>query len=105
MSELNQHDIITKKVLSQKTYAVDFLKNTLPDNITSKLNFSKLKIEKGSFIDEKGKERFTDILYSIPTLKKVKIGIFALIEHKSYPDKNILSQLLSYLACIYSNCS
>ena len=49
MSELNQHDIITKKVLSQKTYAVDFLKNTLPGNITSQLNFSKLKIEKGQF--------------------------------------------------------
>ena len=103
MSERNQHDIITKKVLSQKTYAVDFIKNTLPGKLTSKLDLKRLKIEKGSFVDEKNKERFTDILYSIPTKKsKKQVGVFCLVEHKSYPDKNIHSQLFSYLAGIYT---
>ena len=49
--KINEHDIVTKKVLSKKTYAVDFLANTLPQEIISKLDFSKLKIEKGDFID------------------------------------------------------
>ena len=44
MSELNQHDVVTRKVLSRKSYAVDFLKNTLSGKITSKLDFSRLKI-------------------------------------------------------------
>ncbi len=101
MSEINNHDIITKKVLSNKKYAVDFLKNILQSKIASKLNFKKLKIEKGDFIDSEGKERFTDILYSIPTQKGGRIGIFCLVEHKSYIDKNIHAQLLLYLAGIY----
>ena len=100
--EINQHDIVTKKVLSKKTYAVDFLANVLPQEVASKLDFSKLKIEKGDFIDSGNKERFTDILYSVPTKKtSQKIGIFCLVEHKSTRDKDIHSQLLLYLAGIY----
>ena len=100
MAELNQHDIITKQVLSQKTYAVDFLKNALPKEITSELDFTKLEIEKGNFIDATDQERFTDILYSVPTKKQLdlehaesseskRLGVFCLIEHKSYKEKNI----------------
>ncbi len=112
MAELNQHDIITKQVLSQKTYAVDFLKNALPKEITSELDFTKLEIEKGNFIDATDQERFTDILYSVPIKKQSdsehlesseskRLGVFCLIEHKSYKEKNIHSQLLMYLAGIY----
>ncbi len=116
MAKLNQHDIITKQVLSQKTYAVDFLKNALPKEITSELDFTKLQIEKGCFIDATDQERFTDILYSVPTTKKQsdsehsehsesseskRLGVFCLIEHKSYKEKDIHSQLLMYLAGIY----
>ncbi len=112
MAELNQHDIITKQVLSQKTYAVDFLKNALPREITSELDFTKLEIEKGNFIDATDQERFTDILYSVPIKKQSdsehsesseskRLGVFCLIEHKSYKEKNIHSQLLMYLAGIY----
>ena len=113
MGEVNRHDIVTKKVLSNKTYAVDFIKNTLADRITSELNFSKLRIESGSFIDDEGKQYFTDMLYSIPWKQnkwrqdkssasiKEKLGVFGLVEHKSKPDKDIHKQLLSYLAGIY----
>ena len=112
MAKLNQHDIITKQVLSQKTYAVDFLKNALPKEITSELDFTKLQIEKGNFIDATDQERFTDILYSVPIKKQSdsesvesseskRLGVFCLIEHKSYKEKNIHSQLLMYLAGIY----
>ena len=116
MAKLNQHDIITKQVLSQKTYAVDFLKNALPREITSELDFTKLQIEKGCFIDATDQERFTDILYSVPTKKQSdsehsesseskRLGVFCLIEHKSYKEKNIHSQLLMYLAGIYKTSS
>ncbi len=112
MAKLNQHDIITKQVLSQKTYAVDFLKNALPKEITSELDFTQLEIEKGNFIDATDQERFTDILYSIPikkqsdsesakSLESKRLGVFCLIEHKSYKEKDIHSQLLMYLAGIY----
>ena len=112
MAKLNQHDIITKQVLSQKTYAVDFLKNALPREVTSELDFTKLEIEKGNFIDATDQERFTDILYSVPIKKQSdsehlesseskRLGVFCLIEHKSYKEKNIHSQLLMYLAGIY----
>ena len=106
MSDINQHDIVTKQVLTQKSYAVDFLKNALPSKITLKLDFSKLKVEKGSFIDAGGKERFTDILYSIPMLLSTGrelIGVYCLLEHKAYPDKDIYAQLLLYLAGIYKD--
>ena len=87
MAKLNTHDVVVKKVLGEKTYAVDFLKSTLPSKIIPKLNFKELKIEKGNFIDAGNTERFTDILYSVPTLQdSQKLGIFCLVEHKSTRD-------------------
>ena len=87
MAGLNTHDIVTKKVLGEKIYAVDFLRSALPSKVVSKLDFSKLKVEKGNFIDAHNKERFTDILYSVPIRKaSQKLGIFCLIEHKSTRD-------------------
>ena len=102
MAGFNTHDIVTKKVLGQKNYAVDFLRSALPSKVVSKLDFSKLKVEKGNFIDSGNKERFTDILYSVPNREtSQKLGISCLIEHKSTRDKHIHSQLLMYLAGIY----
>ncbi len=88
---------------------MDFLKNALPKEITSELDFIKLQIEKGNFIDATDQERFTDILYSVPTKNQSdsesseskRLGVFCLIEHKSYKEKDIHSQLLMYLAGIY----
>ena len=37
MAGFNTHDVVTKKVLSKKTYAVDFLANALPRKITSRI--------------------------------------------------------------------
>ncbi len=103
MPQTNQHDIVVKRVLSEKKYAIDLLQNTLDKAIADKLDFTKLKMEQGSFIDAKDRERFTDLLFSIPHKQKESIRIYALIEHKSHPEKTVLCQLLSYLAAIYSD--
>ena len=103
MSEKNRHDIVTKRVLSEKKYAVGLLRNTLPKEITDRLDFERLQIEKGSFVDPKDRERFTDMLFSIPLKKQGELGIFCLVEHKSQPDRHIHRQLLSYLAGIYQS--
>ncbi len=104
MSEINHHDAIVKEVLSQKEYAVELLQRRLPAAVSRRLDFSKLRREPGSFIDAAGRERFADLLFSIPFRKsRGKLGVYLLCEHKSRPDKNIHRQLLSYIAAIYRN--
>ncbi len=101
MPQTNQHDIVVKRVLSEKKYAIDLLQNTLDKAIADKLDFTKLKMEQGSFIDAKDRERFTDLLFSIPHKQEGKYWhLCILIEHKSHPEKTeVLRQLLSLSCC------
>ncbi|MCY4523223.1 MAG: Rpn family recombination-promoting nuclease/putative transposase, partial [Halobacteriovoraceae bacterium] len=54
------------------------------------------------FIDKKLAERRPDLFFSIKQRKTDKQATIALlVEHKSFQDRNLLFQLLSYLACFY----
>ena len=52
----NIHDKFFKGTMSKPEAAKDFLQELLPSNIKSLINLDTLKLERGSYVDEKLKE-------------------------------------------------
>ena len=98
----NPHDKFFKESFSRKEIASSFIKEYLPDNICSKLNFKTLTILKDSYIDKELSEHFSDILYSIQLSGKLTY-IYLLFEHKSYIDPWTGFQLLRNMVKIWEN--
>ncbi|HOQ40108.1 MAG TPA: Rpn family recombination-promoting nuclease/putative transposase [Fervidobacterium sp.] len=101
MSDLaTPHDAFFKVTFGDKDVAQDFLKHYLPAQIASAVDLNYLTKENNSFVDERFKESFTDMLY------KTKINgedgyIYFLFEHKSYQDPLVILQLLRYILRIW----
>lgn len=59
------HDALFKQFLGIKETAKDFLEIWLPDHIKALCDLETIKLEPGSFIDEKLKSYQSDVLYSV----------------------------------------
>ena len=105
----NPHDKIVKHTLSNLEYATGFLKNILPVKLAKVLDWPRLALEPGSFLDDNLREYHSDLLYSVTFIrsqansKESKLGVYLLIEHKSEPDRHVHTQVLSYLSSIYKS--
>lgn len=96
----NPHDVLFKRTMVDKDAALDFMQNYLPEDIIEKMDLSELQIAKDTFIDEKLKQKMSDMLY------KVNVGgkeayVYLLFEHKSYYEIQTPVQLLGYMCDIW----
>lgn len=64
---VNPHDAFFKQYLSQPAVARDFLQQYLPADLTALLDLSQLRLEKDSFVDEKLRSYFSDLIYTTMT--------------------------------------
>jgi predicted transposase/invertase (TIGR01784 family) len=97
------HDPFFRKILSGKQEAIDFLRDSLPNNISRLLILEKLELIQESFIGNNQEESRTDLLLKIPLKDSdSSVYIYLLFEHKSYYERKIYVQLLEYLAKIYN---
>ncbi|MEZ4869228.1 MAG: Rpn family recombination-promoting nuclease/putative transposase [Caldilineaceae bacterium] len=92
----NPHDAFFKHYLSQPAVAIDFLRQHLPAEITALLDLSQLRLEKDTFVDEKLRNYFSDMIYTTVTRFDTPIRVAFLAEHKSYPDDWVDFQVLRY---------
>lgn len=92
----NPHDAFFKHYLSQPAVAVDFLRHHLPAEISDLLDLTQLHLEKDSFIDEKLRSYFSDMIYTTATRYGTPLRVAFLAEHKSYPDEWVDFQVLRY---------
>ena len=95
------HDNLIKYVLKRQEAARAFILNYLPPEISSQFDLSTLAIRQDSFIDEKLAEHFTDILYEIQLLNGQTSGVYLLFEHKSFPKRQTIFDLLRYMVKIW----
>ena len=95
------HDITFRDIFSDPNHARDLLRQILPEKVSDYMDYATLVKEESSFVDQEMKEHHSDMLFSVEG-KTRQIKVYLLFEHKSYPDKNIHVQILSYLARIYS---
>jgi len=89
------HDAVFRQFLHEKETAQDFFEIWLPDEIKALCDFTTIKIESGSFVDEEMKAYQSDILYSLQT-QKGKGYLYILIEAQSTPDKLSAWRLMRY---------
>lgn len=103
MSEaaLNVHDRFFKQVFSEQAVAADFLRNYLPAEVVGLLDLSSLELAKDSFVDERLREKFSDLLYNVKLTDGEPAFVYVLFEHKSYADPLTSLQLLRYMAQIW----
>jgi predicted transposase/invertase (TIGR01784 family) len=92
------HSEFFVNVIGRRENALDLLKQVLPESIQRHLVLDSLDIEKGSYVDEKLHDHFSDLVFSVK-LKNGRVGrIYCLLEHKSAPEYLVALQLLRYMA-------
>ena len=102
MSKINNiHDTFFRETMSHKEVAADFLANYLPSKVLRHIRLETLSITKESFMDEKQIEHYSDLLYKVMLSSDLPGYVYFLFEHKSYPDRFVVLQLLRYLIEIW----
>ena len=97
------HDHFFRLLFSKKSVARDYIRKMMPKDISKNIDLRTLKIEKDSFVDEKLKEHFADIVYHCVWKKDKTINICLLFEHKSTPPKYPHFQLMRYILNSWEN--
>jgi predicted transposase/invertase (TIGR01784 family) len=96
------HDKFCKETLGNVSIARDFIFHYLPNDILGIIDIKTLLPLKDGFITQDLKEYFSDLLFSV-NMDGKESYLYFLFEHKSYLEKNILLQLLTYMVRIWEN--
>ena len=94
------HDSFFKELMSNPDVVKHFLTCFLPKNLQKHLNLHTLQIISPEKIDRKYKRYYLDLVASCKLLNK-QCEIYLVFEHKSYPDKLTLIQILSYFSAVW----
>ena len=86
--------------MTEKENAIDFFRYYLPEELLQEMDLDSLELQNDSFVDEKLKESFSDVLYRVNIHKRTSY-IYTLFDHKSKPDKYTALQLLKYIISIW----
>jgi predicted transposase YdaD len=93
---VNPHDAFFKQYLSYPQVAADFLRHHLPPAVAQVVDLNQLQLVKDSFIDERLRSHFSDLVYRTVTNEQTPLALSLLFEHKSYPDEWVDFQVLRY---------
>ncbi|MGP3593028.1 Rpn family recombination-promoting nuclease/putative transposase [Vagococcus sp. WN89Y] len=89
------HDAIFRQFLMQPNIARDFMEIHLPAELRAICDLSTLQLDSGSFVEEKLRPYYSDVLYKLNTTAGDGY-IHVLIEHQSTPDKHMGFRLMRY---------
>jgi len=92
----NPHDKLFKNLFSSPEFFKDFLKVSIGEDFADKLLAGSYTETKTDFIGRDLQEYYSDIIYTA-RVGKTEYQFAFLIEHKSYPDKQVTFQILNYL--------
>ena len=93
---IRRHDQFFKRLLEQPGAAGALLRERLPPEIAKLLGPDEPVLVPGSFVDRELQEYRTDRLYRTRTITGGAAFIYALLEHKAWPEPRIGLQLLGY---------
>ena len=101
------HDEFVRKGFENLEVVVAFCRHFIDDKILDLVDIDRVGVEKGSFVDERLKNRYSDLLFSVPLRgtgeddPDLVVRIYILIEHKSWSDRWAILQILAYMADIW----
>lgn len=93
------HDKLFRVVMSEPEVAKDFLNHHLSPTLVKAIDFSTLKLEKETFIDEDFSKAESDVLFSVKIGKHLGY-LYILCEQQTKPDKWMPFRLLIYIILI-----
>jgi predicted transposase/invertase (TIGR01784 family) len=102
----NPHDAIFKAILGKPEHARGALRAIVPAALAEALDWSKLTLQPGNFVDLALKEQFTDLLYSATWHDGGEVLVYFLFEHFSAPprpDGLLAYRLLRYQVRIWED--
>ncbi len=96
----NPHDAAFKSAFQKKELAQSFFKNYLSKKILRHIDLNYLKIVNKSYVDEKLREKHSDIAYET-RIKGKSAFLYILFEHQSKPDQWMVFRVLCYMVNIW----
>lgn len=96
----NPHDKFFKETFSRLEVVQNFIEETLPFELKSKISLQNLALSNDSFVDTALEEHLADLVYQT-TFEGQEVLITLLFEHKSYTDSFPHWQLLRYMTNIW----
>lgn len=98
------HDHFFRRTFGDVELATEFLREYLPADLRDQLDLRTLSKTETSLVDEELAIHQNDVLYKVDLRHEpATIYVYILIEHKSYPDKWVLLQLLRYMLKLWQD--
>jgi len=95
------HDGLAKHTFGQPVALAGELRSVLPADVVACLDFDRLTIQPGSFIDHELKASHTDILAKIPTGGGSGVFVYTVFEHQSTPDPRMTHRMYRYIGRVW----
>jgi predicted transposase YdaD len=95
------HDRLFKVTFSQPQHAAELLRSVLPAAAVRHIAWDTLQVDPVSFIDEKLRARFSDLLFRV-RLAGQPAYLYLLFEHQSGPERMMCPRLLRYVNDVWS---
>ena len=100
------HDALFKSVFQQAENAAAELQHVLGPEHVSALDWSTLKLEPGSYVDEALADQHSDLLFSATARASgERVFVYLLFEHQSTAEPKMALRLLSYMVSIWERFS
>lgn len=96
---LSSHDRYIRSVMSHLPVACEVFKKHLPTEVVKTVDFSTMKLEKDSFINDKLKLKVADLLYSV-NFNDEPGYLYLLVEHASKPERFLPYRMFHYTLSI-----
>jgi len=94
------HDAFFKHSMSIQEVAQEYFQMHLPENVKNLMDFSTLKMEPDSFVDEALKKSLSDVLFSCKTTSGTSAFLYLLCEEQSTPDYWMSLRIFKYIFAI-----
>ncbi len=99
-SRSNSHDAYFRHVMARPENAASELRAVLPVEITSRIDWSGLQLQSGSFVTPELRSRYSDMLFRT-RINGHPAYIYLLIEHQSTSDQLMPFRMLEYIVAIW----
>ena len=94
------HDALFKQAFSLPNEAAAEFRHVLPDDVGRDIDWSSLRLQPASFVDDELRDRHADLLFSAD-YRGSKALLYCLLEHKSSPDRWTPLQVQRYTMRIW----
>ena len=96
------HDKLFKRTFGDPVNAAGFLRLEIPAALSAVIDWERLRLEPGSFVDSHYRHSESDLLFSAP-LGSADCFLYLLFEHQLAPDPRIALRLLRYQVRIWES--